>query len=269
MLEKITRRIKALKISLNYFNKVKQDPSLIDWFQNDLPELKKFINKHLGEDCFIICNGPSLNNTNLNLLNDYNTIGLNKIFLIFDKYKFDLDYLIAINPLVIEQSMKEYENMDIPVFLPKVSARAKHAHIHYIQTGGYFSFATTFDEKISEGYTVTFAALQIAYIMGFKRVFIVGADHYFKQEGKPNSEQTLKVDDENHFHPDYFKGQKWHLADIAGNEIAYRVARKVYETSHREIYNATVGGHLEIFERMSYAEALSIAKKKRSKFSVF
>jgi hypothetical protein len=69
--------------------------------------------------------------------------------------------------------------------------------------------------------------------------------------------------DKNHFHPDYFKGQKWNLADLEGNEISYRIAKKRYAESGLQIFNATIGGNLEIFQRIKFEEALSIAKMKK------
>lgn len=262
----ISKQYHLAKLVYRYYRGLLHNKKEFDWLVNDWPRLYKMHNKHKDEDCFIICNGPSLNNTNLELLNDYYTIGLNKIFLIFKKLQLNLDYLVAVNTLVIEQSIEEYAKMDIPVFLSMhKNFGIESANLHYIKTNGNFTFSRSFYDQLSEGYTVTYVALQIAYIMGFKRVFIVGADHYFKQEGKPNAEQTMQGDDINHFDPNYFKGQKWHLADIEGNEISYRIADKKYKEYGRKIYNSTVGGHLEIFERLPFEEALKIAKKKNAK----
>ena len=184
--------------------------------------------------------------------------------MIFEKYKIDLDYLVAVNTLVIEQSIERFNEMNWPVFLSDhLTLKFKSDNIRTLKTNGNFNFTTQFENQISEGYTVTYVALQLAYIMGFKNVYLIGADHYFKQEGNPNSEQQLDGDDTNHFHPDYFKGQKWHLADIEGNEISYRIARKKFEEDNRKIFNSTVGGHLEIFERIDFNQALKLAKQKK------
>jgi hypothetical protein len=234
----------------------------INWFNNDRIKLLKYANKHLDEDCFIICNGPSLNKMDLSLLNNYNLIGLNKIYLLFDKIKLPLSYIVSVNQLVIEQSESIYANLNLPVFLPYNKVSMKNENFLLFQPGGEFGFTQTFNEPIFEGYTVTQVALQISYIMGFKRVFIIGADHNFKQTGKPNEEQIHIKDDENHFHPDYFKGQKWHLADLDGNEISYRISNRIYNSAGRKIYNATLGGNLEIFERIKFEDALKIAKPK-------
>ncbi len=118
-----------------------------------------------------------------------------------------------------------------------------------------FSFKP--DEIIYEGWTVTYAAIQIAFALGFKRVALVGADHSYSQTGMPNELQTSNGPDSNHFDPNYFgKGTEWQLADLAGSEMAYKMARDVFEKNGKKIFNCTDGGKLEIFERMSLSEFL-------------
>jgi len=43
--------------------------------------LRQFENAHLGDRCVIIGNGPSLRNTDMTLLHDEYTFGLNRIYL--------------------------------------------------------------------------------------------------------------------------------------------------------------------------------------------
>jgi hypothetical protein len=239
----------------------------IDWFLNWRPGLKKYKNIHAGEDCFIIGNGPSLNKTNLALLNDYFTFGLNKIQLIFDKQPLQLSYHVAVNPLVIEQINQVLkENVfNCPTFLSYHNSKQllyNKKQVHKIDTSGVWSFYESILDSIAEGYTVTYVAMQIAYYMGFKNVFLVGVDHNFQQKGKANELQELEEDDTNHFHPDYFKGHQWHLADLEGSEASYALARHFFHFDNREIFDATVDGKLTIFKKISFEEALLKAKKK-------
>jgi len=94
---------------------LKKDQLLWSLFEKN--RLKKFKNIHQGKDCFIIGNGPSLNKMDLVKLNDYYTFGMNKIYMIFKRVDLQLSYLTSVNSLVIEQSKKEFEEMNIPVFL--------------------------------------------------------------------------------------------------------------------------------------------------------
>lgn len=237
-----------------------------NWRRNYAPRLRKFKDIHKGEDCFILGNGPSLNRMDLAPLSKYHTFGQNKIFLIFDKVDLNLSYLVSVNPLVIEQSAREFENMSCPVFLSYTASKgvvAEKSHIQRLHTLNIWSFYEDISQPICEGNTVTFVSMQIAYYMGFRRVFLIGVDHSFKQSGASHEVQTYEGDDENHFHPDYFKGQQWQLADVYGSEVSYNLANYFYQKDGRQIFDATLGGKLEVFPKIPFEKALEIAKKKK------
>ena len=61
------------------------------------------------------------------------------------------------------------------------------------------NFRLIFLGGVQEGYTVTYAALQIIFYLGFKEVVIIGMDHRFTYEGEPNEERLLTERDTNHF----------------------------------------------------------------------
>lgn len=247
-------------------NKVSEGLNYFKWNWKHAAKLAKFKNIHAGEDCFIIGNGPSLGKMDLSTLADYHTFGLNKIYLIFEKFDLNLSYLVSTNDLVIQQSKEVYENFDCPIFL---SYSANNGivrpldHINYLYTLNTWSFYDDLTKPICVGYTVTYCALQVAYYMGFRRVFLIGVDHSFKQQGNPHEIQTLDGPDENHFHPDYFAGQKWELADVEGSEVSYHMANYFYRRDKRAIYDATVGGKLDVFPKVDFQEALKKMKKKR------
>jgi hypothetical protein len=129
-------------------------------------------------------------------------------------------------------------------------------------TNAQWSFYKDIRKPIAEGFTVTFVAMQLAYFMGFKRVFLVGVDHSFKQSGKPNEQQRLDADDQNHFDPTYFQGQNWNLADLEGSEVSFAMAQYYYHQDGREILDATVDGKLMVFPKISFEKACLIAKKR-------
>ena len=249
-----------------FSKKLEEGKQFLSWKRKYAPKLKQFKDKHKGEDCFIIGNGPSLKKMDLGLLADYHTFGQNKIFMIFEKHDLNLSYLVAVNPYVIEQSKKEFEEMYCPVFISHTAGHGvidDKPHIHRLHTLNTWSFYEDIAQPICEGMTVTFVSLLIAYYMGFRRVFLVGCDHYFKQSGGSHEVQVYEGDDENHFHPDYFKGQKWQLADVYGSEVSYHMANYHYLKDGRQIIDATVGGHLEVFPKIGFEEALKVAKRKR------
>jgi hypothetical protein len=251
----------------NYLNYSYFDFQYLKWYFKYSHNLKQFKNIHQHESCFIIGNGPSLNKINLSILKDYHTFGLNKIYLMFNKVDINLTYHVAVNRLVIEQSIKEFESLSCPSFLSYKASREiirPLNHIYFVATRPSItpSFYTNIEQGLNEGYTVTYAAMQIAFYMGFKQVFLIGVDHNFYAPGNPNEKQLLKGDDPNHFSPDYFGNKEWHLPDLEGSEISYNLAKFQFNRNNRQIFDATVDGHLNIFPKLTYEEALAMCNKK-------
>lgn len=231
------------------------------WFFLHAGKLEQFKDIHKGQSCFIIGNGPSLNKMDLSLLKGCNIFGLNKIYLLFDKVDLKLTYHVAVNPFVIQQSKETLETLDCPTFLSYRAAKNVvdvKPHIYFLATSGGVRFNQDIINIISEGWTVTYVALQLAYYMGFKRVFLIGVDHNFKVQGNPNETQTLDTDDANHFDPNYFKNQSWQLPDLEGSEISYRLANFFYGRDGRNIYDATVNGKLTVFYKIGFEQAIEL-----------
>lgn len=211
---------------------------------------------HRGERCFIIGNGPSLKNTDLTrLAHDY-TFGLNRIYLAFPEMGFRTSYYLSVNDLVIEQCAADIRALPMPKFLSWRSHRLiqPEPNIHFLYTTYQApKFARDVTGRVWEGATVTYTALQLAYHMGFRQVILIGVDHNFTTQGKPNSTVVSQGDDPNHFHPGYFgAGFRWQLPDLDTSERAYRMAREVYAADGREVLDATVGGKLTVFPKVDY-----------------
>jgi hypothetical protein len=271
--ESIKDRIRlALNYSGNVYEHGLEKEDYYEWYLKQSKRLQKFRKIHQGESCFIIGNGPSLNKMDLTPLQKVHTFGLNKIYLIFEKVDLNLSYHVSVNPFVIEQSINNFTSLSCPSFLSFksfCSYRKEQTNnlkvpenIYFILTGGSCDFSSDITRKINEGYTVTYVAMQIAFYMGFKQVFLIGVDHNFKTVGKPNEKQVLEGDDLNHFSPNYFANKEWQLPDLEGSELAYRMAKFKYERAGRKIYDATVDGKLDIFPKISYEKALEMCNKK-------
>jgi hypothetical protein len=229
----------------------------IEGYHNQIA-LNEYRNIHLGERCFIIGNGPSLNKMDLSPLANEITFGLNRIYLLFDKIGFNTTYYVAINRLVLEQFWSEIEKLTMPKFVrweyrSYFSKPRKLLYIRRLKP----SFSSDIRDGAWGGATVTYAALQIAFYMGFQQVFLIGVDHSFKTKGTPHQEVISEKDDPNHFVPNYFgKGTRWHLPDLETSESAYRKAKEQFLANGRQIFDATVGGKLDVFPKVDYQLAL-------------
>ena len=226
------------------------------WRRDSIRKLRSFKDIHKGERCFIIGNGPSLQQMDLSRLKGEYTFGMNRFFLAFPELGFQTTYFISVNDLVIEQTAKDFLTLEMPFF---VSWRARQwltptDNLHFLYTT-YTGpkFARDITGRIWEGATVTYTTLQLAYYMGFKLVVLIGVDHNFSSKGAPNTTVVSQGDDKDHFHPGYFgKGFKWQLPDLETSERSYRLAKKTYEEDGREVIDATVGGKLTVFRKVPY-----------------
>ena len=221
--------------------------------------LAEMRDRHQGERCFILGNGPSLRYTDLSLLRDEITFGLNRIYLNFDQMGFSTTYYVAVNALVIEQCSKDILALNMPRFVTwRARGRlARDPKIVFVDTD--YTEPATFSQDISgrvyEGSTVTYVALQVAYHLGFEQVVLVGVDHKFQTSGQPNAIVISEGNDPDHFSADYFgKGFRWQLPDLGASERAYKMAKEAFEADDRSIVDATIGGKLRIFPKVEYSE---------------
>jgi hypothetical protein len=224
--------------------------------RKSIAQLARFKNIHRGKRCFIIGNGPSLKNTDLTLLKNEYTFGVNRIYLMFPELGFTTSYYVCINSLVIEQCAEDIRNLLIPKFLswrshPLIQPTDDTIFLHTTYTG--VRFARDARGRLWEGATVTNVSLQLAFHMGFKKAILIGVDHNYTTQGKPNTTVVSEGEDPNHFNAQYFgKGFRWQLPDLDTSERGYRLARRAFEQAGRQVVDATVGGKLTIFPKEDY-----------------
>jgi hypothetical protein len=235
------------------------------WRQASIERLSELKDSHSGQRCFIIGNGPSLNQTDLTLLRNEQTFGMNRIYLMFNELGFTTSYYVSVNSLVIEQCLADILCLPIPCFLSwrsryafrdNEAGIALHPNNHTIFLHTTYSgpkFALNARGRLWEGATVTYVALQLAYFLGFETVILIGVDHNFTTQGKPNTTVVSRGDDPYHFDKGYFgKGFRWQLPDLETSEQGYHMAHEAYVKAGRQVLDATVGGKLEVFPKVDY-----------------
>jgi len=226
--------------------------------------LAQYDNKHLGKRCFIIGNGPSISKMDLSPLKSEITFGLNRIYLAFDRLPFMPTYYVCVNELVLEQFAPEINELPMPKFLNwnrRDYFDSKDSSVCFLNFSLALrdGFTTNINNKFYSGGTVTYVAIQLAYIMGFSEIILIGVDHSFKDKGIPNKVEVRTSDeDTNHFHPNYFpKGVKWQLPDLLRSEHAYMMAREKIENRGRFILDATENGKLTVFEKAIFKDMVN------------
>jgi hypothetical protein len=218
-------------------------------------------NKFVGCRCVVIGNGPSLRKTNLSLLKNEYTFGLNRIYLLFEELGFETDLLLSMNRFQFQYYGKEMSNVTgLKVFNWKyrryTSAKEKMAFLPPKLT-------PDFNGDILSGFTpntgtVTNLALEVAYFMGFSEIILIGVDFSFLEQGTANTTTVLQGADQNHFTPNYYEpGVVWQLPDYAAQIRGFRAAKKLFDENGRKVVDATVAGKLDIFPKVDFEEYLS------------
>jgi 6-hydroxymethylpterin diphosphokinase MptE-like protein len=237
-------------------------------FREHAQAIRQLKDMHRGGRCFVICNGPSLNDTDLAPLQDEITFGMNAIFLKYDTMGFRPTYYTAVDPNLVEDRASEINALTGSLrFIPQTLVHCIHPgpdllYFNYdgfrVKPADFPLFSYDAGREICWGSTVTYVCLQLVYHMGFETVYIIGLDHSYQvPDDAKGLNLVSQTDDPNHFHPDYFgKGRRWSYPRVNLMEQAYVRARELFEADGRRLINATVGGKLEVLPRADYNEVV-------------
>lgn len=236
-----------------------------------MKNLEGLKNKHLNERCFIVCTGPSLSITDLDKLKNEYTIGVNSIFLAFDQTEWRPTYYAAVDAYIYDRYNNAY-NMDynsfcqrdcflnyyIPVKetekIHKIPISYKNHTLRRLKSRNFYA-GEDISVCIHDNFTVTNMAVNLAVYMGFKDIYIIGADCNFES-------------DKMHFIPNPFDSKGSHKGRLS-NEVdlsisGYKTLKAFAEYRGINVYNATRGGHLDVFERVDF-DSLFLDKPKFDK----
>lgn len=223
-------------------------------------EMKRYndiYKRHDGDRCFIICTGPSLTVNDLELLRNEYTIGVNSIFMAYSETDWRPTYYVAVDYFHLNEMIKRETrninrlcygeafvhskikiNTQRDIVFPCLINYANHNSKRIRKSD--FRMSTDVDVCLYDCFTVTNAAIQIAIYMGFKEIYIIGADCDYSQSKMHFIETEIDKNDRN---------ADW-LPNATELSIqGYMAAKKFAESMDVNIYNATRGGKLEVFER--------------------
>ena len=120
---------------------------------------------------------------------------------------------------------------------------------------GLMPFSKDVSRQVYDGLSITYAMIQLAVYMGFKEIYLLGVDHnYPMKNGVVDTSQSYAegikpIDMSTQYPP-----------ELLLCEVSYREARRFCEDRKISIKNATRGGKLEVFERISLEEAIQNGK---------
>ena len=232
---------------------------------------------HKGKRCFIIGNGPSLKAEDLDKLKGEITFAANRIFKIFPRTDWRPTYYICIDYLMYGIDYKEINHIDSKLrFVPLERALAAgeiYDEVTYynrvvncvdikdgkIVRGKEFAFSDNIEDVVYGGQTVLFDAIQIAAYMGFSEIYLLGVDCGYKLEVLENGSIVENNIEKNHFDDSYDEGLEGKIAVVGtlyATRLAFEKAKESCEKKGIIIRNATRGGKLEIFQRVSLEDVV-------------
>jgi hypothetical protein len=231
-------------------------------------KLKELKGKYAGKRCFITCTGPSLTIKDLEKLNGEYVFGMNSICLIHDKTDWKPDFF-GIQDVKVYEKVKDkmlatdngqvfapyayYEQMNTPenwIYFPM--SWAYHIYDKKYKEKYFAKFSGDCYETVYDGFTITYSIMQLAFYLGFDELYLIGADctylgqqqHFIETGHMVSQKDSAKVQDKMF--------------------AVYHEAKAYAEAHGLKIYNATRGGFLEIFQRVSLEEVLSDNQKNKN-----
>ncbi|MBI9044556.1 MAG: DUF115 domain-containing protein [Anaerolineaceae bacterium] len=234
-------------------------------------------NKFSEDRCIIMGNGPSLNKMDLSLFQDEYVWGSNRCYLLYPRINWRPKFYVAVDTRVtpdIKDDLNKLINTDLDTsfFFPSKFRESKILHSNknvywYKEVPQsredlpYSYFSMNPAKFLYSVNTVTAAALQLAVYMGFNPIYLIGCDTSYavkKSVKFENGNKDLLIssdDDNNHFDPSYFgEGKKWHAPKVENMIHNYEQVKAVCDEIGVEVFNATVGGNLEVFPRVNYLD---------------
>jgi len=187
--------------------------------------------RHKGETCIVIANGPSLKDVPNEFLESYITFGANKIWL----KEFVPTYYVATDNWMNQYTRQMREMRCREYFIGPTF----HQHVGGAKVTDVVLRDTPESQWQKPGvqnWTVIFTCLKIAHVMGFETVLLVGLDH--------TGSMT-------HFHPAYnqWGAKRTYLWNKEGADNSFQIARDKYEESGSRIINLTPDSKCDIFEK--------------------
>ena len=141
-----------------------------------------YANKHLNERCFILGGAPSLNNERLDLLKNEKVFICNKGYKALDIGLTHYDFYVLSDASVAKQNYQAICKKVIATrfYSSRVTKKVNfnHDYIEFLRRPGkaHVALPKSFNQGWGKVGTVVLDATIIAYLMGFKEIYLLGTD---------------------------------------------------------------------------------------------
>lgn len=240
------------------------------YFLKNDKKLLKYQNKHKGQRCFIIGNGPSLTMEDLDKLKNEICFASNKIYLAFDKTYWRPKYYCTTDQTIVKNNIDKINKIiktnKFSTWDVKTKLNVKFKDCLFIEPNRsdyYFfppkPFKFSFDplKEIYIGNTVTYFMIQLAFYMGFVEIYLLGVDFNYSSGIDVNGNYIEGKREVEYFDKDYMRpNEERFLPNLKYQYQAFVSAKHAAIKKGVKIYNATRGGKLEVFERVDFDKIL-------------
>ncbi len=230
-------------------------------------KLRSYKNRHAGQACFFIGNGPSLRAEDLTAIAEagYPTFAFNRIYHIFDQTPWRPTYYVSQDEKMLGGCQEEVNALALPVKFIPANLRWYHGiRIRKAQEfllGGAadqdFWFADDVSHSVCWASTVMYTAAQLAAYMGFTKIYLIGVDHHFRISRNAAGEVVVDNTVKDYF-TDKYNADKENLV-IPSTDLStytYIAMKKHCDARNIQVFNATRGGKLEVFPRVEFEQLI-------------
>ena len=226
----------------------------------------------------IIGNGPSVRLNDLNKIANFPCLAANRFHLSYHDHNLRPLATFCIDPQVVDDHISDIQSSCMsPIYVPRQFAwrvfkktGLKAAAIRYFpfdRGDKPLRFSTQFSHFTGNGASVVYTAIQYAAAQQLKDIYLYGIDHNFHIKKIDGDGMVIDQGEDNHFIKGYrIPAGKWFPPDMDRIENAFRLARHECEKLGINIWNATRGGALEIFNRIDFDNACEKITKSHQAF---
>jgi hypothetical protein len=219
-----------------------------------LPTLAALRNRHAGERCFLIGNGPSLACMDLTRLRDEVAFTVNRGYLASPLGLPRTPYYMITDPLTYRPYAAEVRRADVGLRLYRADVcdlpeyrdapdrePAIRFPFHRTPTMDEGYFAEDATTGVYRGFTVLLDAAQLAFMMGCTAVYLIGCDLDYHQP-------------DTHFYgTGPIEQRRLDVMPIPRVLDAMAVAAEAFSRHGRTLANAGVGGRLDSIPRVPFS----------------
>jgi len=210
---------------------------------------------------------------NLDLIKDEYSIAMNRISIIYNQTEWRPSFFVCTTTNVEDELWKKdiltSVELGIPIF---IWDRLKE---HFVGRNNIIEMECSNGMEVTEDPPIDWwsndievgvtkygtsmiVALQIVAYLGFEKIYIIGADLGFKQHiiqkilYRLNMQTLGHLFDQNHFAGNY--GTPGATPEILNSNMigAHKLAKKACSVLGVDVFNASIGGNLEIYKRVDY-----------------